>query len=43
MIGVGNKKQIKLSEAISIINQIGIEELEMKSQTLEEIVNKYFE
>lgn len=39
----GNKKQLKLSEAISIVNQIGIEELEIKSQTLEEIVNKYFE
>ncbi|NLW48819.1 MAG: ATP-binding cassette domain-containing protein [Firmicutes bacterium] len=42
-IVTGNKRQIKLSDAISIVNQIGIEELEIRSQTLEEIVNKYFE
>lgn len=38
----GNEKQVRLSDAISVINQLGIEELEMKNQTLEEIINEYF-
>ena len=38
----GNEKQVRLSDAISVINQLGIEELEMKNQTLEEISNEYF-
>ena len=38
----GNEKQVRLSDAISVINQLGIEELEIKNQTLEEIINEYF-
>lgn len=41
-IVTGNEKRIHLSEALSSINQCNIEELEIKSQTLEEIINEYF-
>ena len=39
----GNEKQMKLSDAVAVVSQIGIEELEVKKQTLEEIINAYFE
>ncbi len=38
----GNEKQLKLSDALAIVSRIGIEELEIKNQTLEEILNAYF-
>lgn len=41
-IATGNEKQVRLSDAISAVNRLGIEELEIKNQTLEEIVNAYF-
>lgn len=41
-VAAGNEKQVRLSDAVSVINQLGIEELEIKNQTLEEIINEYF-
>ena len=38
----GNEKHMKLSDAVAAVSRIGVEELEIKNQTLEEIVNAYF-
>ena len=38
----GNNRTVRLSDAVSQINALGIEELEIKSQTLEEVVSEYF-
>ena len=39
----GNDRTVKLSDAVLQINSLEIEELEIKSQTLEEVVSEYFE
>lgn len=38
----GNEKHMKLNDAVAAVSRIGVEELEIKNQTLEEIVNAYF-
>lgn len=39
---LGNEKTLRLADAISQINALGVEELEIKNQTLEEIIHAYF-
>ena len=39
---LGNEKMLRLADAISQINALGVEELEIKNQTLEEIIHAYF-
>lgn len=39
---LGNEKTLRLANAISKINALGVEELEIKNQTLEEILHAYF-
>ena len=39
---LGNEKALRLADAITYINTLQVEELEIKSQTLEEILHAYF-